>query len=580
MRDADKERFDALLTWATSHGASVHSAVEIYKDDVTGFSMRVKPHLGPEERRLEPQDEVLTCPLATSLSYVNALHGGPLLPNSDAGKAAEKKPPAFPPAFMALPPHVVGRFYLVQQYLLGPSSFWHPYVATLPQPDVLSSWSLPSFWPEDDAALLEGTNAGIAARAVRDQLRREHKEARRILRDAGVPGWQDYTRALHDWAYAVFASRSFRPSLVFPNPGGDAAPLLLLPERGVAIDDFSVLLPVFDIVNHSMRAQVRWLPAAGGDGGGNDDLVGRTCCRFQTFDAYGPGEQVFNSYGKKTNSELLLSYGFVVPESDDLHNDYFHVRKKQVGAGGGATHHHHQHQQQQQPSPQQQQEMSTGAAGGSAAGAPPPQDFVVSLRPMHHPSSHVGRARQRAARDPAFDLRPEFAHVEDALVWDLCLMVVGGGEGEGEGEGNRASLVDSVLARGPSPREAGCSEAAAGGGGGVRMSTEGGCEEELECMRRILSASAALPGEVCRVVEQVKLLLLAKLGMEYDKLCETDPGVGVDEDGDEVVEAVVPQNRNQELALQYRAQLKKVLEVAISALVPGWQDEDGSEEST
>lgn len=531
MREADKERFNALLTWATAHGASVHSAVEIYKDDVTGFSMRVKPSLGPEESGLQPRDEVLTCSLATSLSYVNALKGGPLLPNSDAEDA--EKSPAFPPEFMSLPPHVVGRFYLLQQYLLGPSSFWHPYIATLPQPDILSSWSLPTFWPDDDAALLEGTNTGIAAQAIRDQLKREYKEARRILKDAGFPGWQDYTRPLHNWAYAIFASRSFRPSLVFPP--GDAD--LLLP-RGVAIDDFSVLLPVFDIVNHSMRAQVRWLPAAGGGDGNGDGHQVRTC-RFQTFDAYGPGEQVFNSYGKKTNSELLLSYGFVVPEADDMHNDYFHVRKK---AGAGTA------QQQQQ------QELPTGAGGSAGA----PQDFVVSLRPIHHPSSYVGRARQKVANDPAFDLRPEFSHVEDSLVWDLCLMVVGG-------EGNRASFVDRVLG----PREAGREV----------MGAQAGGQEDLECIRRILSASAALPEEVCQVVEQVKQLLLAKLGMEYDKLCQTDPGVSVDEEGNEVVEAIVPQNYNQELAIQYRAQLKKVLEVAISALVPGWQDEGVEEDA-
>lgn len=509
MKQADKERFDALLSWAKLHGGSLHPAVEVYKDDITGFSMRVRPDLDPQGKALAPQDEILKCPLATSISYLNAVHGGPLL----AGDAEKiESSPAFPSEFSTLPPHVVGRFYLIQQYLLGKSSFWHPYIATLPQPDVISSWSLPPFWPEDDASFLEGTNTGIAAEAIRDQLKKEYKEARKILKEANVPNWQDYTRPLHNWAYSIFASRSFRPSLVISQAAASSSKLL---PDGVAIDDFSVLLPVFDIVNHSMQAQVRWLAAEG-----DDDRA----CRFQTFDSYRPGEQVFNSYGRKTNSELLLSYGFVVPESETLHNDYFHLRKR-AGAGGGGA-----------------QQVTTGA--GSVG---PPQDFLVSLRPINHPSSCAGRARQKVAQDPEFDLRPEFSHMEDSLVWDLCLMVVGAE--------NKESFQNRIL----------------GNYSDSEGSSPSAEERERECMRRVLSASAPLAEEVVQIVEQVKQLLLAKMGMEYDKLCETEPGVSVDADGNEVVEEVMLENHNQEVAMQYRAQLKKVLENAISTLAPDWQ---------
>lgn len=519
MKQADEERFNVLLSWAKSHGGSLHPAVEVYKDEITGFSMRVRPDLDQGERgRVQPQDEILTCPLATSLSYLNAIHGGPLL-TSDTQRTESS--PAFPPEFMKLPPHVIGRFYLIQQYLLGKSSFWHPYIATLPQPDVPSSWSLPPFWPEEDSAFLAGTNTGIAAEAIRDQLKKEYKEARGILKEASFPNWQDYTRPLHNWAYGTLASRSFRPSLVISPAAARGADLL---PDGVAIDDFSVLLPVFDIINHSMEAQVRWLAAAADDEQDDDHGNGSArACRFQTFDTYGPGEQVFNSYGKKTNSELLLSYGFLVPETEGLHNDYFHLRKK---AAAGAA-----------------KEVPTGA--GSTG---PPQDFLVSLRPMNHPSSLAGWSRQKVAKDPEFDFRPEFAHVEDSLVWDLCLMVVGGE--------NKASFMDRIL----------------GANTGLEPVGPRAEEQERECIRRVLSVSAALPEEVSQIVEQVKQLLLAKLGMEYDKLCETEPGVCVDDEGNEIVVGVEPANRNQEVAMEYRAQLKKVLESAISTLAPDWQD--------
>ncbi|PSR82882.1 hypothetical protein BD289DRAFT_370657 [Coniella lustricola] len=540
MREVEQDRFKTLVSWATAHGGSLHPSLEVYKDSCTGFSIRVKLDRSPtsSDRQIpssnspiQAGDEVLSCPLNISLSYLNALSGQPLSVNSAKDSASNKSWFVFPPAFHDLPPHVIGRFFLMKEYLAGSSSFWHPYIATLPQPDVLPSWSLPPFWSEDDTMFLEGTNTGISAAQIRDQLQTEFKEARRILKDANWPNWQDYTRTIHNWAFSMFASRSFRPSLVIPKSLRDSYSLAEQLQMGqqhetadggrsarkVAIDDFSILLPVFDIINHSPRAQVRWSV--------DDADHNAKTCHFHTFDTYQPGDQIFNSYGKKTNSELFLSYGFTLPETENLHNDYVHVRTK-AGAGAGP--------------------MVQGA--GPARPAGPAQDFVVSLRPINNPSSLVGSARQLVARDASFDLRPEFAHVQDSLVWDLCLAVVG--------PENKLSFISKIL-----------SESRSDG------PSEDSRQHELECLRQILSASVTLPIEVIQVLDQVKQVLLAKLGMEYDKICETDPGAGVDDEGNEVVVEVEPQTRNQEIAIEYRAQLKNVLENAITTLVPDWQSE-------
>lgn len=514
MKPADEERFSALLAWAHAHGGHLHPALEVYKDDVTGFAMRVRQkshHDQTQDHGPRPHDELLACPLATSLSYLSALQDGQ---------------PAFPPDFMALPPHIIARFFLVQQYLLGPSSFWYPYIATLPQPDVLSSWALPPFWPQDDASFLDETNTGTAATEIHHAVKQEYKNARRILKNAAFDGYQDYTNALYTWAFCMFTSRSFRSSLVIPASVWRAANT---PDR-VQVDDSSVLLPVFDIINHSMRAQVRWLAEEDGDPA--------ITCRFQTLDTYDqPGQQIFNNYGLKTNSELLLSYGFVLPETPDFHNDYIHLRKKE----------------------QHQDTTETAALPAGQTCGSKPTDFLVSLRPMNHPSSLAGQRRQLVAKDPDFDIRPEFAHIEDGLVWYLCLMVVG--------EANKASFMDQILATpDPIPPTTTTSSSPCD----TRHETK---DKELACLGRILSTagSQSLSAPVAQVVAQVQEILLGKLGQEYDKLCASDPGVQVDEDGNEVVVQVVPQTNNQKLALAYRSQVKKVLEAAIAALVPDWQ---------
>lgn len=510
MKETDQARFNALLAWSKAHGGSVHPAIEVYKDEVTGFSMRVKPSAAEgTHATTQPGEEVLCCPLNTSLSFLNATVSGPILAGPSERVELHS---AFPPRFMEIQPHVIGHFYLMKQYLLGKDSFWYPYISTLPRPDSISSWSLPPFWPDEDFEFLEGTNAAVAAQEIQANAKRDFKEARRILKEEHFENWQDYTRHLFNWAFSIFASRSFRPSLVTPTSLQERE----LP-KNVAIDDFSMLLPVYDIINHDIEANVRWAVDHQSDSS--------EACRFITFDSYKPGEQVFNTYGKKTNSELLLSYGFMLPEIEGFHNDYVHLRKKESVT---ATNEQDTTQSKKQP----------------------PKDFLVSLRPMKHHSSFVGQNRNPVAKEASFDLRPEFSHVEDNLVWDLCLSIVGG-------DNAKDAFIDKVLG---TAREA------------LPPTPEYQRAREQDALRRVLSSSATLPQEVEAVVAHVKELLLAKLGMEYDKFCEADPGMGVDEEGNEVEVEVEPQTRNQEIALQYRKQVKKVLENAIGALVPDWKD--------
>lgn len=534
MNGTEQARFDTLLGWSKAHGGTVHPALEVYRDEVTGFSMRVKPSsTGETDATITPSEEVLACPLKTSLSFLNATTGGPI--SSGQSEHAEPRP-AFPPRFMEIQPHVIGHFFLMKQYLLGKDSFWHPYISTLPQPDSISSWSLPPFWPDEDFQFLEGTNAAVAAQEIQANAKRDFKEARKILKEEEFENWQDYTRHLFNWTFSMFASRSFRPSLVTPT----AIQERLLP-KNVAIDDFSMLLPVYDIINHDIKANVRW---AVDHGSGAPEV-----CSFITFDSYKPGEQVFNSYGKKTNSELLLSYGFMLPEGEGLHNDYVHLRKKESAPAADGQGH----------PPEQAGEaglVTSGEVTPAKSNKKVPKDFLVSLRPMNHASSFVGQNRNRVAREAGFDIRPEFSHVEDNLVWDLCQAIVGGDA--------KDAFVDKVLGAAAEAQQPPTPDYQRG--------------REQDALRKIMSGSAALPSEAEAVVAHVKELLLAKLGMEYDKFCEADPGVGVDEEGNEVEVEVEPQTRNQEIALQYRRQVKKVLENAIGALVPDWKDDAAVEE--
>ncbi|KAL2161755.1 hypothetical protein VTH06DRAFT_7537 [Thermothelomyces fergusii] len=515
MNQHDTARFGALVEWSRRHGARLHPSVEIYLDPVSKYSLRVSPSAA---EGLQPGFVAVSCPARITLSYLNALVDGPLdRPGQETTPAG-----AFPPRFtQAVPPHVLGRFFLVREYLKGKDSFWWPYIATLPAPEQVAAWALPPFWPDHDIAYLEGTNAHVAIQEIQDNVRREFKQARRLLKEEGFPDLPAYTQLLYKWAFCIFTSRSFRPSLVLSDAARERVSALL--PQGVRLDDFSVLQPLLDIANHSPTARYAWDTASVPD-----------ACQLVCHDPYQPGAQVYNNYGFKTNSELLLAYGFILPETPSLHNDYVHVRKRAP-----------QQQQQQQEAvvaeERQRQRGDGGDGGGGGGGEPPPQSFLISLRPIAHPSSLAARARlsslspspsSSSPSSPASRLAalPCFAHFEPALVDDLA--------------GALASPDETAALRRWGGPGAGAGPAAAG---------------------------VVVPEELRELVDKVRGTLAGKVQYDYDRLMaaegEGEDGVEGEEDGEGGGGGLPPPaNRNQALAAEYRARCAKVLLAALEGL--------------
>ena len=346
-------RYATLVQWVEQDGGRLNPGVEIYHNEVTKGSFRVK-----DGCKIDKGDAVVTLPLSKSLSFLNAINDHPDFEGASFPHIVKAENSLyFPTEFLkSTPPHVVGRFFLMQQYLIGQDSVWWPYIQSLPQPEHMAG-SLPAMWPSDDLEFLEGTNAHVAVEEIKSNLKKEFKQAMKLLQESFR---LDYSRPLYLWAYSIFTSRSFRPSLILPYTDSSSLPC--------DIDDFSVLLPLFDIGNHSPVARTSWAT----------DPTGQEC-RLQSEQPYAAGYQVFNNYGMKTNAELLLGYGFTLPETPNFHNDYIHVKTKPNAEEGDLASTH-----------------------------------IVSLRPMSDPSSLVGRSRLLA---PGLTEALEcFSHMQDSLV--------------------------------------------------------------------------------------------------------------------------------------------------------------------
>ncbi|KAK6844125.1 SET domain-containing protein [Apiospora arundinis] len=358
-----KERSDALIQWVEEAGGCLHPSVEVYHDAVTKGSFRVK-----DGCTLNQGESVVTLPITRSLSYLNAVCGHPDFPSIKHTiiESADSSPDKtwFPAGFLReIPPHVIGRFVLMHEYQRGAASPWWPYLRTLPQPEHVAGM-LPALWPADDLEFLTGTNAYVAVHEIKATLKKEYKQAMKLLPTDDFAPAAGFTRPLYLWAYAIFTSRSFRPSLIIPDADALALPC--------EIDDFSVLLPLYDVGNHSPVARTAWRTDS-------ETLL----CRLISGQACESGSQVFNNYGMKTNAELLLGYGFILPETEYLHNDYVHVRTKATDDDDLAGTH------------------------------------LVSLRPLTDPTSVVGRSKRLMSDECAGDLVAQFAHIQDSLVTSL-----------------------------------------------------------------------------------------------------------------------------------------------------------------
>lgn len=288
----------ALIHWGGVHQSHLHHNVEIYQDPLTGLSFRaVNNH--------PPGTTVVTASHQISLSYLNAIEAPGFIRHS------EPFPEEFLSALSKDDPNIIGHFFLIQQYLMGEASFWWPYIRLLPQPDQPQSLGIPIWWPRDDRQFLDGTNAEPPLRKRKELWKTEWSRGVAILEDH--EHWQDYSYVLYQWAATIFGSRSFRASLTVPE--GSLQDALNLDH--VRKDRFSLLLPIMDVGNHNGLNNVDWIP----------DHQGLS---LRTRDSIPRGKQIFNYYGNKSNSELLVAYGFTLPvnELSNLDRDVVNLQLK------------------------------------------------------------------------------------------------------------------------------------------------------------------------------------------------------------------------------------------------------------
>lgn len=291
------ERINQLLEWSKGHGAIIDPSVlfkEISNGNIGAFA---------------DQSDSLTIKVSTKTIFKlsDAINGF----DFDASELIKKTKNinAFAKLYLAhenAPDHLSTSFYM-------------PYIASLPTSQQINS---PYVWLPADQKMLSGSNLG---NSLKDNLFNlieewwlvisllpesypkpefhfmnmkfyyefkfyEPEQLYEYLNNYETANWTSFPAYL--WALMIYKSRSFPCKLLEEEPDVD--------KINFVQDDVAILIPVIDLLNHDPKAQVTW-------GAQQDKFV---------FEATAhSGGQLYNNYGRKGNEELLLAYGFCLPEN-------------------------------------------------------------------------------------------------------------------------------------------------------------------------------------------------------------------------------------------------------------------------
>lgn len=200
---------------------------------------------------------------------------------------------------------------------------WGPYLRMLPKLEELAE-SMPLCWDMERVdEQLGGTNLGPTVLTRQEQLRAMHGAMQEALRapsagpaaamlPADALTWEEFL-----WAHCAFSSRCF-PTTLGTAPGLElaASPVSVAPTAMSTVvtgagedEDFEsafppgCMLPLLDVLNHKYRTPITWFR-------GTRNLA------FRAEQSIKEGEEVFCNYGPKGNEELLIGYGFCLPDNE------------------------------------------------------------------------------------------------------------------------------------------------------------------------------------------------------------------------------------------------------------------------
>ncbi|TFY66560.1 hypothetical protein EVG20_g4534 [Dentipellis fragilis] len=281
----EPEKVKAFMAWLAAHGASFNPKVG-YAELLSGFSIVATD-------ALEADSTIVTCPF--SLAITPELSRRALLTvledESILRGWSERQ---------LICSYIV--FHWIIDTKSNPAFIHTPYLDTLPLPDQLRT---PLHFTPAEIEALKGTNLHGATLERRLNWETEWKQCQEGIAKVNHDWAEKFTWYQNSFVATInsathadlhrdryLTASTYLSSRAFPSTLLTRTPSLIQTPSS-----HPILLPAIDSLNHA-RAQPPTIA-----------LVHHA--------AHAPMEEIFNNYGPKPNAELILGYGFAIPDNPD-----------------------------------------------------------------------------------------------------------------------------------------------------------------------------------------------------------------------------------------------------------------------
>lgn len=182
--------------------------------------------------------------------------------------------------------------FLILEFCAGESSFWHPYISTLP-----ASFNTVLYFSIEELELLHGSTVLDEALKLHRSIARQYSYFHKIFRThplaKSLPYKDCFTYDLYRWAVSAVMTRQNAVPLT------DTAGV----EEEDGTDAMTAMVPLWDMCNHS-------------DGKIFTDYdISANMLRCYAMRDFEKGQEVTIFYGRRTNAEFFIHNGFVFPEN-------------------------------------------------------------------------------------------------------------------------------------------------------------------------------------------------------------------------------------------------------------------------
>ncbi|KAI0668916.1 hypothetical protein C8Q78DRAFT_954903, partial [Trametes maxima] len=278
----------AFKAWLVEHGARIHSDAR-FEPVIHGFNVVAGKDVPPDATIVAIPFSLAITPELSKAALREIFRGGESGDTDNLDDLSERE----------LVCTYLCMHWIVDPLQSTPSLRHGAYIDTLPSPERLRT---PLHFSAVELAAFRASNLYGATGDRLREWQAEWEQCRAIVAIASQSWGKAFTWDRYLTASTYLSSRAFPSTVLSESPSLVTTP-----------SSYPVLLPGIDALNHARAHPVSWVVSQGnGSSTSKEPYIS-----LVIHTATPQGAELLNNYGPKPNSELILGYGFSLPNNPD-----------------------------------------------------------------------------------------------------------------------------------------------------------------------------------------------------------------------------------------------------------------------